>query len=123
MKTVMITLLFVLIAAAGYAQTPADPSKKLGWDVPGQAVTLAQASGYNLYVDAVTVPVPLQGVTCASGGASGLVSCLSPIPAMTQGTHVLTITQTNTGAESAKSGPLSITFVVVVTPQGLKVVP
>lgn len=125
MKKVMALLgAFVLMALTAHAQTPADPSKKLGWDVPGEAVTVAQASGYNLYVDAATTPIGLQSVVCTSGGASGpLVSCIAPFPAMAPGTHTVTLTQTSGTAESGKSTGLSITFVVVVTPQSLRVVP
>ena len=123
-KIIALLSAFVLMALTAHAQTPADPSKRLGWDVPGQAVTVAQASGYNLYIDAATTPVGLQSVSCASGGGSGpAVTCTAPIPAMTPGTHLITLTQTSGTAESAKSTGLSITFVVVVTPQGLRVVP
>lgn len=122
-KVIALLGAMVLMALTAHAQTPADPSKKLGWDVPGQSITVAQASGYNVYVDAGVTPIALQSVVCASGGASGPVSCMAPFPAMTPGTHTVTLTQTSGGAESAKSTGLSITFVVVVTPQNVRVVP
>jgi hypothetical protein len=52
-----------------------------------------------------------------------MATCTAPFPAMTPGAHALTLTQTISGAESGKSMALAFTFVVVVTPTGVRVVP
>lgn len=127
----MITLVLALLAVSASAQTAANPTSKLGWSQPNQTVVYASSTGYNLYIDAATVPVPLQTVTCVSGGASSPdVQCSAPFPTMPAGSHTIALTQfqPSIGAapsqESIKSAPLlSITFTVVVTPQGLKVIP
>jgi len=116
-------LLLVLIPLRAQAQT-ANPTSRLGWSQPGQTVTDASAAGYNLYIDALTVPIPVQSVTCASGGAASPdVQCQAPFPAMPPGAHTISLTQKIGTQESGKSSPLlSITFSVVVTPTGLKII-
>lgn len=117
----IVATLLVLCARPVAAQT-ATPASKLAWDEPGQTATVAQAAGYTLYLDAATTGMALVNVACTAP-TTGPVACAAAFPAMTPGTHALTITQTIGGVESAKSSALSVTLVVVVTPANIRIIP
>lgn len=114
------SLVFGLSAAAS-AQT-ATPSSHLAFDEAGQAVTVAQGASYTASVDSAA-GIALTGVTCVAGTPSSTATCTANFPAMTPGTHTVTVTQTISGASSSPSVPLSVTFVIVVTPTNPRVVP
>lgn len=107
------------IAIPVSAQTPAVPSDKLGWELPQDATGLT----FNLSVDGVKQT--LSGVTCGALSA-GISACQAPIPAMTTGTHKLVVMAVmQVGTVSVESGPsneLAISFIAVVTPQGLRLI-
>jgi len=119
MKRFLFIASFVLVASVASAQ-PATPQNHLGWTQVGQTQAVAQGATYNIYVDALPSSV-MAGVTCVTSGSDS--TCKGNWPAMTPGTHTVTLTQVIQTAESTKSVPLSVTFVVVVTPTGLVVVP
>lgn len=120
----LLCVLFVLLFAAPVMAQVANPASKLGWDQVGQTVVSASAATYNIYVDSAA-PVPLLNFSCSSsGGATGPTTCVAPFPALTPGVHNLTLTQVIGAQESAKSTPvLAITFVVVVSPSGVRIIP
>jgi len=118
MKRLVLAILLLLPRLVS-AQTVATPTNHLGWDEVGQTAAIANASTYNAYIDAATTPVALTGVACIG---TTTATCTANWPAMTPGTHTLTITQVN-GGESGKSAPLSFSFVVVVVPTNVRQVP
>ncbi len=116
-----------LLVAAGCSlgiatAQPATPSSRLAWDEVGQSVATAQAAAYAVYVDTGT-PVALAGVTCVVGTPASTTTCSAAFPALTPGAHTLTLTQIIGGAESAKSATLAFSYVLVVTPTAVRVVP
>lgn len=119
MKTILLILAAILLTAVtASAQVTAAPGQHLGFDVT-QSVGVATSFGYNIYVDNAA-PVPATSLVCTpiTTGAT----CSVDIPAMTAGLHVVTMTQTGAGLESAKSAALSFQFVVIVTPGNLRIV-
>jgi hypothetical protein len=109
----------LLVPATAHAQSNVATGNKLGWTQTAQAPAIANSFTYNLYVDALTGQA-VTGVTCVANAANS--DCTGNVPAMTLGLHTLTLTQASGSAESSKSSPLSVTFVVLVTPSGLKIV-
>lgn len=117
-----------LMAAVSVLQTTpppvAGPASKLAWDEIGEVPAVANASTYNIYD---TKPDNTQGViavnsaTCGPGPTAADSTCVIPIPALVPGKHTLTMTQVQAGAESNKSVPLVLTFVVIVTPTNVRV--
>jgi len=119
MKSLFTLLALVLLAAPASAQI-ATPQNHFGWTEAGQTPAIATAATYKLY-EGTTVLATLANVTCVAAGADA--SCTGDIPALTQGTHVVTLTQNISGAESPKSNTVSFTFVIVVTPTALAIKP
>jgi hypothetical protein len=119
-RTTWLLLACLALSAPLYAQA-ATPASSLAWDQIGQSVTVAQSAGYTVFLDGAPTGTALASVTCTATGASA--TCSAPFPALTPGAHTLTLTQTISGASSAKSAPLSFTFVIVVTPTNLRVTP
>lgn len=118
LAVVALTLL-LLTSSVAKAQT-ATSGDKFGFDEVGQTLTVANGASYKLYLDGSTTGVT--GLSLACTVVSNLVSCSVSIPALTVGAHTVTISQVINTAESAKSSPLSFTFVVVVTPTNLRIV-
>jgi hypothetical protein len=117
MRKYLLPFVFALTAASASAQT-ATPGKSLQWDTLGVTGSVAATSGYNMYVDA-SASVALSGFTCLSAPVGA--TCTVPFPSMTPGAHVLTLTMVVAGAESPKSVPLNFTFILVVTPTGVRI--
>lgn len=117
-------LLMLLCSAMAFAQA-ASPSSHVAWDLPGDSVAISAAAGYNAYVDALPASL-LSGVTCVASVAPAPVpgaTCTANWPAMTNGTHNLTLTQVIGTAESPKGTPIVASFTVTVTPTGIRIVP
>lgn len=122
-KVLGICLCVVSLASTVGAQT-ATPASKLAWDEAGESPAIAQAAIYNLYVDGAGVAVNLTSVVCVVQTTNAAnATCMAPFPPMTVGTHILTLSQVTNSVESPKSTPLSVTFVVVITPTGLRIAP
>lgn len=114
-----VAVCLLLMAVSSYAQA-ATPASKLAFDEVGQALAVVQGATYNAVVD-TAAPVPLAGVACIATTLPVGATCTATLPAMTVGTHILTVTQTISGAVSPQSAPLSFSFVVVVTPTNVRI--
>lgn len=124
----LMVLLPVLLLAAptaslAQAAVAATPSNHLTFDLPGQAVAVAGSATYTAFVDGAAAGAVVTGLTCVTSTTVSGSTCTVNWPAMTVGTHSLTLTQTISGASSTPSTPLSFQFVVVVTPTNLRAVP
>jgi hypothetical protein len=123
--TLLLRVLFVLVCLLGitaipvFAQTPAVATDKLAWDMRQAPEGLTFA----VLIDGQRQT--LSGATCGPL-SNGVSVCQAPIPAMTVGTHsvqvVAILTAGTATVESAPSVALSVSFVVVVTPENVRVV-
>lgn len=100
------------------AQSPAVPSSRLAW-------TMRQdASGLTFAVLIDGTRSPLAGASCTAA-TDGTSACEAPIPAMAPGVHALQIigilTAGGQTVESAPSLPLSVSMLVVVTPENVRI--
>ena len=98
--TARLTVLFLFLASFASAQQPVAGTERLAWNHDGINV-----SRFELAVDG-GAPVP---VTVTMAGAD----YTAPLPAMTPGTHTLSVRACNVAGCSA---PLSISVRVVVIP-------
>lgn len=118
----VVGVLLVLGGIVSFAQGVAGPASKLSWDELGEVPTVANSSNYNIYVDGSGTAINVSSANCIQGPTVADSTCTIPFPAMTPGSHVLTMTQVSGGAESNKSTPVSLTFRVLVTPTGVRIV-
>ena len=91
-------------------------TERLGWEQLAPGVAELQTYGYLAYVD--DVPGELAGATCASTAGANGFACSARLPPMTPGTHTIHLTAyVDQGGrfESAKSGPLQVRLVTIVT--------
>jgi hypothetical protein len=124
MNKILALLAIAVLWASPVAAQTATPASKLAWDEVGESPAVAQAAIYNLYVDGAGVALNLTSVACVVQTSNAAnATCTAPFPAMTVGSHTLTLSQVSNGAESPKSAPLSVTFAIVVTPTGIRIVP
>jgi hypothetical protein len=100
----------------------ATTGNKLGFTEVGMTVAIANSATYKIYVDGAATGAATTGLTCAAGSPATNADCSVNLPALTVGTHTVTLTQVISAAESAKPTPFSFSFVVVVTPTGLQIV-
>jgi hypothetical protein len=109
-----------IAATRVFAQTPAVPSDKLAWDMAQDTDGLS----FLLQIDGGSKQ-PLSGATC-SAPSNGTSVCQAALPPMTSGAHRLivfaTATVAGTPVESGPSNELSIAFVAIVTPTGLRLI-
>lgn len=121
--SILIPIFLFLGLSKAEAQV-ATQGNKLGFTEVGQALNIASppTAAYNIYVDGSTTATPATNITCAAGTPTTNTDCSINFPALTIGNHVVTLTQLFGSTESTKSTPFSFTFVVVVTPSGLKIV-
>ena len=120
-------VLFVLIPIACLgisaiptsAQTPAVPSDKIAWDMRQDTAGMT----FEIAIDGSRSP--LAGSTCGAL-ADGVAACNAPLPAMTPGLHELrliaVLVVNGQRVESAPSLPLSVTFIVVTTPENVRLI-
>lgn len=120
--------LFTLgLATSAWAQTtppvvttPPGPTVRLAWEHDG-----INLEGFLLYVDGTAITTPV--ATPPTGGKIGTAGTYTiPFPALTPGTHVLTVVARNagvTGLNSAPSNPLTVSIIVLLnSPTGLRVI-
>ena len=91
-------------------------TERLGWEQAAPSVDALRTYGYFAYVD--DVPGELAGATCASTAGANGFACSARLPPMTPGTHTIHLTAyVDQGGrfESAKSGPLQVRLVTIVT--------
>jgi len=91
-------------------------TERLGWEQLAPGVAELRTYGYLAYVD--DVPGELAGATCASTAGANGFACSARLPPMTPGTHTIHLTAyVDQGGrfESAKSGPLQMRLVTIVT--------
>lgn len=113
--------LLVLMAAPAFAQTITTPASKLQWDQPATSLAAAQGATYTTYADGGAEGTVLPGVTCAPLAVE--FRCTAPFPPFTPGTHQMTLTARDRVWETAKSDPITFTFVVVLgVPMNLQIV-
>ena len=84
----------------GDTGTPVQGSERLAWNQTGDTSQLR----FRAYVD--SKPFDLASATC--NGATPVAECTSPLPTLSDGTHVIQLTSVASGVESAPSE--SITF-------------
>ena len=119
MRRLFFLLAFLSVPSVALAQTSATPASKFVFDQIAPDLATANGYTYRYYADAATVGATL---TAVCTGTASPFTCSAPIPAFTPGSHAVTITAANIGGESAKSAPLSFTFVVVpAPPTGLRI--
>lgn len=122
------TLLVLLVAmaavpsACGSAKSPTRPgieadatipitgSERLGWSQPGGSLDEVSALRFRLSIDGT--PVELTGVSCAPAAAAGRYDCSAPLPRLSAGRHVLSLSAVD---GSGLDGPASATLVVFVS--------
>lgn len=121
MKRLILSVLFLLVSTAAFAQTNATPASQLLWDYPNTTQAAAAAFGEKYYVDAVATGVALTGKSCVVVAPSTTATCSAAFPALAPGAHTLAVSSTSNGLESAKSNSVSFTFVVLVTPANLRI--
>jgi len=94
---------------------PITGLSKIGWTQPGQTPAQATAGVTTLYIDS-TAGVTVKGVACTT--TSGLTTCTAPLPALTPGVHIMSITYRTSMStpESPKSNEISVTTATVLTP-------
>lgn len=113
LRTLILFVGLAWLPGVAFAQTPALPTDRLGWDQAAPSLATAQAYEYGIYVDGLARAV-VTGVTCA--GAASPFPCVGNLPAMTPGTHSLELTAAEAGfvaaTESLHSTPLPIRLVV-----------
>lgn len=93
------------------------PFTRLVWYYMNETLDATNAREWWLYID-VGTPIQLTGVTCALQ-VDGIPECKVPVPALTPGSHVLTLSAKFQGVESARSDVLTL-GVVVTSPSNLK---
>jgi len=122
MKRIAFALL-LLVAGAAMAQTPPTPvfsGKALGWDQTAASLDEVISFTYRYYLDGSATGQVLPNITCT--GTTVTFACSSPFPAVTPGPHTIKLTAGNQAGESAPTGALSFTFMLVPsTPTGLRI--
>ena len=86
---------------------PITGSERLGWSQEGDSVQEVSALRFRLSIDGSAVE--LTGVTCAPAAADGRFDCSAPLPRMSPGRHVLSLSAVN---DSGQDGPASAILVV-----------
>lgn len=122
MKKILLTLIFTLGFASLASAQVATQNNKLGWTQVGQTAVVANGFTYNYYIDASTTATLATGVLCVTGTPIANSDCSANFPALTLGMHTIQMTQASGVAESLKSTSFSFTFVVLITPTGIKIV-
>ena len=110
--------LIITVILVNFSVASAQSTKRLQWDIIATSLTEAQSNIYNIVIDNGAVQVVAH--TCA--GTSSPFQCSIPMPALTPGTHTVTIQTIEpvNGLESARSAPFS--FSIPSLPTGLKIV-
>ena len=126
MRTLLAGLAVVLCTAVAEAQTPTGPTPRIAWSQDAVDLQEALSLRYRVYVDDVATG---QLVSATCNAPSSPFTCQAAVPALTPGTHTLTLTAARVvsgsqEAESVRSAPLMIVVVVAPNaPQGLRLVP
>lgn len=112
----------LVVTACGGSTTPPSPSppgpggesitgrERLGWDQRAGSTSELQTFRYAIYVD--NVRSELGGVACAATSGEAGFPCSAPLPAMSNGTHVLELAafiDRDGILESARSQPFRVT--------------
>lgn len=98
MNKIMMALAIVLsLAGVAQAQTVVvvTAGSKLVWDLPAADLGEANALTVMAYLDTVRIVPVLPGKTCT--GTTSPFTCTVPLPSMTDGPHILTITMWKPG--------------------------
>lgn len=88
--------------------------ERLGWSQQAASVQDLRSHSYRLYVDGSGNS--LSGVQCNETAAGGGYSCSGSLPSMSIGQHVLELTSTWNGVESARSAALTVNRVASSQP-------
>lgn len=123
-----VVLALGLLVSQAHAQTTATPINMLEWDQPVSATTPITAYTHWYRIDSGTTWTQLPR-TCTTPPAPAPAVCRASIPAMTPGTHTIQVqsrAQVGTAVVTAPANPaqdtITLSYVVVAGPQGLRVV-
>jgi hypothetical protein len=83
-------------------------TERLAWEQTAPSYQQLLGYGFSIYVDGSATR--MTGVQCGETVTAEGFRCSGPLPAMTNGTHVLQISAIVGGAESARSQPLTVTM-------------
>lgn len=120
-RAALALLVVLVVVVPAHAQSTATPTSTFAWDVDA-GLAAAQRYTYTLEIDGLlrAGPVP---VTCSG---TAIATCVTPIPAVTPGTHVLRVRLTDlvdgVPINSEFSAPLTFTMIVLTPPRNLRVV-
>lgn len=147
MKKCVLVLALLLAAVPAFAQAPSStvtfgntglgftaqtqpvvitPGATLAWEQTSEAPSLP-ASGYEYRLIVDGAPDVAVASTCVVDATdSTTYHCTSPVPALTPGTHVLTMFARVTNADGTKtpsplSTPLNALVVILTAPQNLRI--
>lgn len=117
MKTLGSLLVILLLAATAGAQTVVQ-TDHLGWDQTAPALADATRYAYTPTVDGAAKPA-LVNVACT--GSASPFACVGDYPALTPGSHSLTLTATDGTLASTPSLPFGFVFAInPAQPQNLR---
>lgn len=99
-------------ALEAQAQTPPQVfvASHLAISEAGPDLATVQGYAWLTFADGSTTGVAASGVTCA--GSASPFTCLVPLPALTPGTHALTVEATDVAGASSMSNAVSFSLVV-----------
>ena len=105
---------------AGGSEVEVDGSERIAWDQVAVSPSELQTFMYVMYVDGA--PQDLEDASCAGAPGASTYECSAPLPAMTVGRHVLTLTtrRSTTTIESEPSEPLRV---IVTAPRLTAAIP
>lgn len=93
------------------------PDQKLAWTMINMLPSAVALGAFQIYVDGVAGPLMMP--TCKDN--AGSTACIHDIPAMTPGTHKVSLTFTNKDkAESKQSNVLTLTLTASISPSDLQ---
>jgi hypothetical protein len=118
MKTLILSLAFLLVSSAAFAQPQVPPGSLIKWDY--QAPESVAIDRFEIQFDAQ--PFVTAGKTQANDAQTpaGHASYSFVIPALTPGPHTVTVRACTTTACGSAASPLAFGIVVIGTPTGLR---
>lgn len=118
----LFTLLILLFTVSISEGQVAGPSSKVWWEIDATTLTEAQSFTYKYYIDnPSTATGTFANVPCVATASPTVFTCNGSMPPLSNGTHVIQITATNSGGESPRSTGLTFTYQGIPNaPRGLR---